>query len=251
VLLGRAEPRNPVSPADLSALNEMSIDRSLVILGNGGHASSVAEAAESAGFAIRTLWPISGTDDSFADLISRTASLDLEKTALALGVGTNFVREAVHASISEAFPTARFPSIVHKTAWLSPSASIESGAVMLAHASAGAKARLSAGSLLNTGASLDHDSTLGEFASLGPGARTGGTVKIGPRTMIGLQAGILQGRTVSEDSVVGAQSLVLEDIPSLSVAIGSPCRVSDLESRTSGTTDRLHAGKRDGGIPRG
>mgnify|MGYP003781922903 FL=1 len=223
--LGRAEPRRTVSPTGLSTLNKMSSDRSLVILGNGGHASSVAEAAESAGFDVRTSWPISRTDDSFADLISRVASLDFDKTALALGVGTNFVREAVHASISEAFPTARFASIVHKTAWLASSAVIESGVVMLAHASAGAKAHLSAGSLLNTGASLDHDSTLGEFASLGPGVRTGGNVTIGPRTMIGLQAGILQGRTVSEDSVVGAQSLVLEDIPSLSVAIGSPCRV--------------------------
>lgn len=229
--LGRAEPRKAVSPAGLSTLNEISTDRSLVIIGNGGHASSVADAAESAGFAIRTLWPILRRDDSFADLISRTASLDLEKTALALGVGTNFAREAVHASISKAFPSARFPSIVHKTAWLSPSASIESGAVMLAHASAGADARLSAGSLLNTGASLDHGSTLGEFASLGPGARTGGNVTIGPRTMIGLQAGILQGRTVSEDSVIGAQSLVLEDIPSLSVAIGSPCRVVRFRER--------------------
>ena len=223
--LGRAEPRKTASPAGLSNLNEMSSDRNLVVIGNGGHAASVAEAAESAGFVVGTLWPISEEEDSFADIISRTAALDLEKTALALGVGTNFFRGAVHASISEAFPTARFPSIVHKTAWLSPSASIESGAVMLAHASAGAKARLSAGSLLNTGASLDHDSALGEFASLGPGARTGGNVTIGPRTMIGLQAGILQGRTVGEDSVVGAQSLVLEDIPPLSVAVGSPSRV--------------------------
>ena len=223
--LGRAEPRKTASPAALSNLNEMSSDRNLVIIGNGGHAASVAEAAESAGFVVAALWPIAQEEDSFADLVSRTAALELEKTALALGIGTNFVREAVHASICAAFPTARFPTIVHKTAWLSPSASIQSGAVMLAHASAGARARLTAGSLLNTGASLDHDSTLGKFASLGPGARTGGNVMIGPRTMIGLQAGILQGRTVGEDSVIGAQSLVLEDIPSLSVAVGSPSRL--------------------------
>jgi len=67
---------------------------------------------------------------------------------------------------------------------------------------------------------------MGDFASLGPGSRTGGNVSIGQRSVLGLQAGILQGRTIGEDTVVGAHSLVVEDIPPLSVAMGAPCRVT-------------------------
>jgi acetyltransferase-like isoleucine patch superfamily enzyme len=44
--------------------------------------------------------------------------------------------------------------------------------------------------------------------------------------MLGLQAGILQGRTIGEDTVVGAHSLVIENIPALRVAMGIPCRVT-------------------------
>ena len=124
------------------------------------------------------------------------------------------------------FPQAQFPSIVHSSAWVSPTASLGRGAVVLAQASVGAGSTLGAGALINTGASLDHDSTLADFASLGPGARTGGKTLIGPRTMLGLQAGILQGRNIGEDTVVGAHSLVIESIPPLSVAIGTPCRVT-------------------------
>ena len=197
----------------------------MIVLGNGGHAASVAEAAESAGFTVAGFIEIAAEPAPFKNLSSRVAQIDFETTAVAIGVGTNFARAAIHALVSSEFPGARFPPIVHQTAWLSPSSEIADGVTLLAHSSVGSNASLGQGSLVNTGASLDHDGELGNFASLGPGARTGGNVTIGSRTMIGLQAGILQGRTVGEDSVVGAQSLVLEDIPSLSVAVGSPCRV--------------------------
>jgi acetyltransferase-like isoleucine patch superfamily enzyme len=42
--------------------------------------------------------------------------------------------------------------------------------------------------------------------------------------MIGLQAAILQGKTVGFDSVIGAMSLVTSDIADLSVAWGVPAR---------------------------
>ena len=197
----------------------------LVVLGTGGHAASVAEASESAGFAVGRFIEIPAGPAQRETLISRIRELDFETTALALGVGTNFARAAIYDMVSSEFPEASFPSVVHHTAWLSPSAEIANGVTLLAHSSVGPNASLGLGSLVNTGASLDHDGQLGDFASLGPGARTGGNVTVGRRTMIGLQAGILQGRTVGEDSVVGGQSLVLEDIPALSVGIGSPCRV--------------------------
>ena len=44
--------------------------------------------------------------------------------------------------------------------------------------------------------------------------------------MLGLQADILQGRTTGEDTVVGAHSLGIDNIPPLSVAMGIPCRVT-------------------------
>ena len=197
----------------------------LVVLGDGGHAASVAEAAESSGFAVAGFIEIGAEPTSMESLSSRIREIGLATTSLALGVGTNFARATIHAVVTSGFPEVRFPLIIHQTAWLSPSAEIADAVTLLAHSSVGSNVSLGKGSLVNTGASLDHDGELGNFASLGPGARTGGNVKIGSRTMIGLQAGILQGRTVGEDSVVGAQSLVLEDIPSLSVAVGSPSRV--------------------------
>jgi len=202
----------------------MNYPRELVILGSGGHASSVAEAADLAGFHVLKRLDVSSPEGSWAGALGELEKISLDSVSLALGLGTNHVRSELHAAVVAAFPNAAFPTIVHSSAWVSPTAEIHAGAVLLAHSIAGAHATVGVGALLNAGASLDHDSALNNFGSLGPGARTGGNVTIGARSMIGLQAGILQGRSVGEDAVVGAHSLVLEDIPSLCVAHGTPCK---------------------------
>ena len=199
--------------------------RQVVILGHGGHAKSVADAARSAGFAVVGFLGLAEhqQSDYGPPALQSLDDIDLESTEIALGIGTNFIRARVAADVVNSHPRARFVAVIHVTAWVSPLAEISPGSVVLAHAAVGPGAKLGLGSVLNTGSSLDHDSTLQSFASLGPGARTGGDVSIGERSAIGLQSGVLQGRSVGSDSVVGAHSLVTRNIPDLTVAWGIPC----------------------------
>lgn len=197
----------------------------LVVLGSGGHSSAVAEAAESSGLSVTGNIALNPKDFSLDALIYAVGRIELRTTSLALGVGTNHLRAQVHNRVINAFPHAMFPPLVHKTAFVSPSSAIDDGAVLLAFAYVGPGAHAGVGSLINTGASLDHHSAVGDYGSLGPGARAGGGASIGSRTMVGMQAGILHGRTVGDDSVIGAHSAVVHDIPSLCVGYGIPCRV--------------------------
>ena len=164
-------------------------------------------------------------------IFSSFDSLDVTETAFALGVGTNHEREDAWEEVVKHFPHAQLISVIHATAWVSPHSTVHEGAVILAQASVGPGSTVGPGALLNTGASLDHDSSLANFGSLGPGARTGGHVHIGERTMVGMQAGILQGITVGSDSVIGAHSLVNRDVESNAVAWGSPARVMRSRAR--------------------
>ncbi|MDD6094579.1 MAG: sugar O-acetyltransferase [Clostridia bacterium] len=50
-------------------------------------------------------------------------------------------------------------------------------------------------------------------------------VHIGKNCWIGAGAVILPGVTVGDNTVIGAGSVVTKDIPPMSVAVGSPCRV--------------------------
>lgn len=50
-------------------------------------------------------------------------------------------------------------------------------------------------------------------------------VKIGDNCWIGANVVICPGVTIGENSVIGAGSVVVKDIPANSVAVGNPCRV--------------------------
>jgi len=196
----------------------------LIIVGAGGHALSVADAALSAGWNVVGFYSPNGTGVAsiLSPVLSSLDSLDLSDTAFALGIGTNHVRETVAEDISKKLAQTEIVSVVHATAWVSSHATVHPGAVIFAHTSVGPGSTVGRGALLNTGASLDHESSLGDYASLGPGARTGGNVSIGDRTMIGIQAGILHGVTVGSDCVVGGHSFVNSDLESNSVSWGTP-----------------------------
>ena len=52
-----------------------------------------------------------------------------------------------------------------------------------------------------------------------------GNVTIGNRVFIGAESVVLPGVTIGDDVVIGANSTVTRDIPTNSVAVGSPARV--------------------------
>lgn len=197
----------------------------IVILGSGGHALAVWEACVSAGYT-----PTGCVDPAHGSsrvrglpVVSNLSEIDLSAVDIALGIGHNFSREQATIALLDKYPEVRMPVIVHQTAWVSPSAILDAGTIVMAQASVGPYATTGRGALLNTAASLDHESQLGDFASLGPGAHTGGQVVIGARTMVGLNAGILQGISVDSDSVIGAHALVRKNISANTVAYGVPC----------------------------
>lgn len=203
----------------------MSTPGKIVILGSGGHALAVWDACLSAGFeAIGFVDPNRPASQlQGLPVVQDLSGLRLSDVNVAIGIGDNLTRERSQAVLRREHPEIRVPAIVHKTAWVSPSATVGAGTVVLAQASIGPLARVGDGALVNSGASLDHESFLDNFASLGPGAHTGGRVVIGARTMVGLNAGILQGISVGSDSVIGAHSLVRKDVPANTVAYGVPC----------------------------
>lgn len=206
----------------------------LIVVGAGGHAMSVADAALSSGWTLAGFYsPEDSGPASALGPVFSTLEMDVVVShAFILGIGTNYAREIAFTRITDRFPSATFVTVVHKTAWVSAHALVHPGATILAHAAVGPGSIVGRGAILNTGASLDHESSLGNYASLGPGARTGGRVVVGDRTMIGMQASILQGISVGDDVVIGAHSLVNRDVIGNTVTWGVPGRTIRTRSRS-------------------
>ena len=70
------------------------------------------------------------------------------------------------------------------------------------------------------------------------GTERGRPVRIGRNVWIGFDACVLPGVTIGEGAVVGARSVVVEDVPPYTVVAGNPARVIRRLDRGEGMTDR-------------
>jgi|GEM_PF-1058586 len=209
----------------------------VVVLGAGGHALSVADAAESSG--LEVVGFVKGKSDeghgSIAHPAIELSEVRIDEVLFTLGIGSNQARRRAYFSLVSEYPLAKFATIIHRTAWVSSSAQIGEASVVLSHASIGPQATLGIGGVLNTGSSLDHQSKLGDFGFLGPGARAAGAVTIGDDAFVGINASLVPGITIGNMSVVGAHSLVLADVPDRCKVFGAPATI-----RSSKPVDEKH-----------
>lgn len=202
----------------------------LLIIGAGGHGKVVAETAECSGRWSRiaflddrhaeldgTLrWSVLGT---VADAIVLRDSFE----AVAVAVGNNTTRlRLLDRMVAEGYSA---PPIVHPTAWVSPSARVGEGCIVLAQAVIQANAWLGRGVIVNTAASVDHDCCIGDGVHICPGVRLAGEVVVGDGSWLGIGCCVIQQHRIGSRATLGAGAVVISDIGDDCVAVGVPARV--------------------------
>ncbi|MCF7821491.1 MAG: acetyltransferase [Mariprofundaceae bacterium] len=201
----------------------------LLILGAGGHGKVMAEAAEAAGAWQKiallddrhaalngTLrWPVLG---SVADTL-RFAS---DYSHAVVAVGDSATRLAwLDMLVEQGFQT---PSLIHPAAWVSPTALLGDGCVVMANATLQADSVLGRGCIVNSAASIDHDCTLGDGVHVCPGASLGGDVHVGRGSWLGIGCSVIQGIRIGEHVTIGAGAVVINDIGDGLTVVGVPAR---------------------------
>jgi sugar O-acyltransferase (sialic acid O-acetyltransferase NeuD family) len=218
----------------------------LVVLGGGEHARVVIDAASSSdrwvvqGYAAPQASPAALTapwlgDD--AQLVARLADLPAdERPWLVIGFGgdASTAGLARRTATADAFPSdSRWATIIHATAWVSPGATIEPGAVILAQAVVNHGAHVGRHAIINSGAIVEHDVMVGAGSHIAPGAVIGGGARIGRTSFVGLGSRIRDRVEIGDGVVVGMGAVVVASVVGGAQVVGIP-------ARTSGTppTDR-------------
>ncbi len=197
----------------------------IVIVGGGGHATVVAEAALAAGLRLSGFLDDAPTArlGGFAERIGGMMMLEsgefLSRRALILGLGDIGLRERLAARLN-----GRAATVVHPRAFVSPSASLEEGVFIGPGAIIHTHARIGAHATVNSGAVVEHDCVIGVNAHVAPGAVLGGAVRVGDHTLIGLGSRALPGVRIGARCVVGAGAAVLSDVEDGQLVVGVPAR---------------------------
>lgn len=239
------------SPAARNTLPPVS---GLALIGGGGHAVVVAEAAVLAGSTLRGF-----LDDHPAAALAATLLNQpqlhapppclgtLERLELVLGspmiiaVGQVAFRRTILTALrklpapgSSPLATTSVPTpapaslnplltpvtIAHPTASISPTATLGRGIYLGPQAVVHSRARIGDHAIINTAAVIEHDCTVGENAHIAPGAILGGGVTVGEDTLIGMGSRILPHVTVGRHATVAAGAIVLDHVPDNATAIG-------------------------------
>jgi len=197
----------------------------LAIVGASGHGKVVADLAELLGYSVfffddaypskKSLehWPIKGT---VTDLLRSKNKIPHAIVA----IGDNLIR----GKLSNKLQTQGFilPKLIHPKATVSQYATIKNGTVVFAHAVVNAFAKVGDFCIINTGAIVEHDCVLENGVHLSPNVSLAGATSIGEFTWVGIGSVSKQLINIGNNTVVGANSTIIKDIPSNVIAFGSP-----------------------------
>jgi acetyltransferase EpsM len=193
----------------------------LLLIGGGGHALVVAEAARAAGIAaigciapsVRAGLRHVGTD---ADLDAGTYA----DVPAIIAIGALAVRQ----QLTLRWPQRAWTQVIHPSAIISPSASIGRGAFIGPRAVVHSGAAIGDHAIINTGAIVEHDGRIGMGAHVAPGAVLGGGVSIGAWAHVGLNAAVREGLAIGDHAIVGMGATVIRPVPAGERWAGVPAR---------------------------
>ena len=135
----------------------------LVILGAGGYGRTVADISHQLGYSTIVL-----DDADPAHPLSDFSSFIDENTSFIPAFGNNAFRIEWINRIEE--NGGQLATLIHSTAYVSPTATINPGTVILPHAIVNTDVAISCGCIINLGAIIDHGCVLEEGVHIAPGA---------------------------------------------------------------------------------
>jgi len=203
----------------------------LVLIGAGGHAHVVLDAARLSGWTIDGLVDrdassreidgvrVLGDDTALADLRKRGA------THAVVAVGS-LQPGALRAELFGRLRASGLEPavIVHPAATVASSASLGAGTVVFAGAIVNSGAVIGNNVIVNTGAIVEHDCRVADNVHLSPRCVLGGNVTVETTAHIGIGATVLQGITIGARALVAAGAVVTGDVPSGATVMGIPAR---------------------------
>jgi sugar O-acyltransferase (sialic acid O-acetyltransferase NeuD family) len=213
----------------------MSDLKDIVIVGAGGLGREIVAAIEACN-ATRKEWNVLGFLDSNRDL----AELEVggvpvlgsdewcqqnprESVWFVCAIGDPKIRCQIAKKYSAM--GCEFASIVHPDVRIPRSVQIGAGAVVMAGTQFTTDATVGSQAVIYLNCSITHDVEIGDFCMIAPGCNLSGGAVLEAGVQFGTGASILPGRRIGAWAIIGAGSVVTDDVPANCTAVGIPCRV--------------------------
>lgn len=142
-------------------------------------------------------------------------------TSLIIAVGNNKNRE----EISLRYQNFSFYNSIHKTAFVSPSANLGFGTVVMLYAIINAGAKIGNHVIINTAAIIEHDCHIDDFVHISPNVVLSGNINVGTGSHLGTGVIVIPGVNIGKWCTIGAGTVVIKDVPDGATVVGNPGKI--------------------------
>lgn len=200
-----------------------SSDKSIIILGAGSLGKMVASTLLDIGYKEEE---VGFADDSpplnplgieyLGDIESVINSNNRNNVSYCIAIANNNIRKLIALK----YPKLRYLNVIHPSAVVSKYAKLGYGNIILPNVSIDPEAIIENFTVLNKNTTIGHNVIMRNYSQACPGCNLGGD--IGEKVFLGLGTIVIPGKIVGENSIIGAGSTVIFDIPKNCTAIGTP-----------------------------
>ena len=214
----------------------------LLVIGGGGHARVVTEAARAQGWRVLGFFDddrasaIDAETPRLGEVASASAAdtdgfaLDGDPSCAIVAMGSIELRSRLISELR-----GLYGSVIHPSAVIAPSAQIGEGVFVSAGAIVQSRAKIEAHAIINTGAIVEHDCVIHTNVHIAPGAVLGGAVTVGRDTLVGLGARIKPGIRIGLGCTIGAGAVVVSNIPDHATVMGVPAKPAEWWGASDGS----------------
>ncbi len=199
-------------------------NRKLYIFGASGHGKVVAELVASTHCKIESMIDDApqSTALGFIPIINSLSIIPSKlDVAMIIAIGNNLIRKKISLRYSD----CNFFSCIHPKAFVSPSASVGLGTVVMVHAVVNSEAKIGKHVIINTASIIEHDCIIADFVHISPKVILSGNVSVGLGTHIGSGVIVIPGIKIGKWCTIGAGAVIINDIPDGATVIGNPGRI--------------------------
>jgi len=204
------------------------MNKSVVIIGAGGHGKVIADIVLSSGDIVAGFLDDRCKEKSICGfpMLGRISNYKKYKdySMFIVAIGNAEIRQKI---VLELFDV-RWYTAIHPTAIISRiETNIGYGTAIMANAVINPGTSIGNHCIINTGAVVEHDNVIEDYVHISVGAKLAGTVYVCKYTWIGIGAVVSNNLKICESCVVRAGATVVENIEKSGIYQGIPAKIKE------------------------
>lgn len=212
----------------------MSILKDLYIIGAGGFGREVAWLVERIN-EIEPTWNLKGFIDDNTDIhgslqddYSVVGGCDYlmnitQEVWVVCAIGSTKIRQKIIEKLKK-YANVKFATLIDPSVMRSERVDIGEGSIICAGTIITVDISIGSHVIINLDCTIGHDDIIHDFVTIYPSVNVSGNVVIGECAELGTGMQIIQGKSIGRESIIGAGSVVIRDIPEKCTAVGSPAK---------------------------